>query len=107
MAKKHIIRFNGQRFRYIKNSKTENYGYCDRSTDKRTTGVIAIKKGLKGRIALDTNIHEMLHALNYYRNEKDINDTARQIAAALWELGYRNINEIDKDQQKKRKQRNV
>jgi hypothetical protein len=99
----------GKRFRYLPKSRTQYYGYCSDpfvSADKR---FIAIGKKCEGKpqLELDTLIHEMLHALAPFPREdwgKDhvetwVNDSASDIAIALWRLGYRKQDTDDKTEQ--------
>jgi hypothetical protein len=63
----------------------ESYGSCDHWSTKRP--VIRIDSSLKGRILLDTLIHEMMHA--YFDDlikEDSINGCAEDIARLLVKL---------------------
>lgn len=104
MSRHQKMIFNGKKHIYIR-SRTKLYGYHLTPVDKKP-GVIAVEKNLKGRIELDTNIHEMLHACGEFAGEEWINQTASEIAAALWQLGYRK-HEVSKKQKKVRKQSNL
>lgn len=94
--------FHGKIWEYVRHkfrTKKKTYGICDHpSTQVRR---IKVDKGLKGRIELDTNIHEMLHACCWNLSEECVNTTASDIAKALWDLGYRKtINENEKRKEK-------
>ena len=82
----------GKIYKYIRSKTKVNYGYHLTPTDDKD-GVIAVEKTLLGKIELDTNIHEMLHACADFGHEEWVNQTAREIAAALWQLGYRKNDE--------------
>lgn len=53
--------------------------------------LIEVHTKTQGRIALDTWIHEMLHATCPWMSEEHVSSTATEIAAALWKLGYRKV----------------
>ena len=50
---------------------------------------ILIDERLKGRAKLETIIHEFLHVCFPQVSEEHITEAARDIAKALWALGYR------------------
>lgn len=52
---------------------------------------IEIGAHCRGKRELDTLIHEMLHAAHPKMIEKEVHDTARDIAKVLWKWGYRKI----------------
>lgn len=51
---------------------------------------IKIRKDMGAKDELETLIHEMLHACYWDLDEKAVEEAARDIARALWRLGYRN-----------------
>lgn len=61
-------------------------GLCDRET--RT---IKIKKSLAGLPELDTTLHEVLHAIGDFLDEDFVDNNAKEMAIALWSLGYRRL----------------
>lgn len=70
------------------------YGWCDNPDSKNKQ--IAIYSGLRGQLALDTIIHECLHAGFKDLKEESINEFASDLARILWRLGYRrNPNESE------------
>jgi hypothetical protein len=50
---------------------------------------ISVKPAIVGVDALDTLIHEMLHAAMPDLDEDAIYETASDVAKVLWDLGYR------------------
>jgi len=50
---------------------------------------IDISKSLKGKLRLDTEIHEALHACFPMIDERIVNTSATDITRFLWKLGYR------------------
>ncbi len=51
---------------------------------------IRVRQNLRGKLQLDTLIHEMLHAADWSKDEHDwITPVAADIASVLWKLGYR------------------
>ena len=51
--------------------------------------LIQVDHRIRGRIELDTIIHECLHAVYSFLVEDAVNDSASEIAAILWKLGYK------------------
>jgi hypothetical protein len=64
-------------------------GYCTHpdSTNKQ----IVVDSRLKDRIELEILIHEMHHAMNWSLSEDFITESSRDLANALWKLGYRKV----------------
>lgn len=62
-------------------------GSCDAPSLPNKT--IRVRPSLKGRVELDTHIHEMLHACLWDLDEEAVCESAEDIARALWRLGYR------------------
>jgi hypothetical protein len=82
------ITIRGRRWRLkYKRLPRDEFGRCDAPDTPEKC--IFIRKGIKGRQELDTLIHEMLHAALWDLDETAVNDTARDIAVALWRIGYR------------------
>jgi len=81
-----VIRGRRYRLRY-KRLPPDEFGRCD--APDQPDKCIHIRKGLRGKQELDTLIHEMLHAALWDLDETAINDTAHDIALALWRIGYR------------------
>ena len=55
---------------------------------------ILISKKLRGKTRLDVLIHEMLHAHHRQLSEESVTQTATDIAEVLWDLGYRDVDEV-------------
>lgn len=62
-------------------------GSCDPATKKAKS--IHLRKGLHGERHLEVAVHEMLHACDDQKDEYAVATTAKDIARALWRLGYR------------------
>jgi hypothetical protein len=68
----------------------ESSGQCDTPTAKNPK--IRIAEGMSEVDTLDTEIHEMLHALSYrVLAEEWVNSSATDLARALHKLGYRKV----------------
>jgi hypothetical protein len=67
------------------------YGLATRKNpaDGNAGGTIRISAALTDLHELETSIHEPLHACLWDTDEVAIHETARDIAALLWRLGYR------------------
>ena len=79
----------GKRYKIIKtlNLPRESWGICtDPSFTKRE---IKIHKKLKGAKEFEILIHEMLHACFWDIDENVIKEAGKDIAKALWKMGYR------------------
>lgn len=101
------IYLNGKYYTYLPDSKTENYGYCSGPDAKKRFIAIGKKGNQTPKTRLDTEIHEMLHAAHWPAAEWWVSRTAKEIADALWKLGYRKINEGRKTPKKKGKRRRI
>jgi len=55
------------------------------------TQKVLIDDRLKGRVRLETEAHEFLHAANPTICEEHITQQAAELARILWALGYRRI----------------
>lgn len=63
------------------------YGLCEHS-DR----LISLQAGQRGKLRLDTLIHEVLHASRPDVSEADVAEIARDLTAALWQDGWRRKN---------------
>jgi len=68
---------------YTKHKKGQ-WGLCNHKQK-----VIEISRRAKGKIELDTLIHEMMHATCPFLDEFQVDYSATDIAAVLWKMGYR------------------
>ena len=50
---------------------------------------IKISKDIEGKEELDTLLHELLHAADWWKDEEWVEQTASEIATVLWRLGWR------------------
>lgn len=64
-----------------------NHGYCERPDTRRKK--IVVNSKLKDEALLAVEIHEMLHAADWYRDEEWVEAVGSDIAKVLWRLGYR------------------
>lgn len=88
--KQHLyLSLGGKKFKYLPNSRTLYHGYCSGPGAKKRVIAIGAKCKNKPKLKLDTEIHEMLHALAPWADEHWVNNTAYDIAESLWQLGYR------------------
>ncbi len=76
----------------VKHAGDDCYGLCD--SNKR---LITIEDKLSGVLELETVLHECRHATGEILDEDFVRDEAREVAAALFKLGYR---KLDKSQMK-------
>lgn len=68
--------------------KYEYGGFCDPPTASKPQ--ILIEQTLKDRKRLEMLIHEMLHAIDWHKDEKSfVAPAARDMARVLYEDGYR------------------
>lgn len=82
----HVI-IRGRRWR-LKSAKLINdLGSCDPPETRGKT--IKISDALDGCELLEVLLHELTHAAAFDLAESTVNETARDIAAILWRLGYR------------------
>lgn len=79
--------FNGTKYE-IEIDDTILHGQCE-GTRITKNPRLSIYTGLKGVKALETCIHEALHACCFAKSEKIVDRTARDIARFLWRVGYR------------------
>lgn len=102
------IRLNGEywqlKFVDLSNHDTDDettHGFCDDPKKKRRA--IYIDERPKKCELLEVLIHEMLHAVDWHKDEHSfIEPVARDIAKVLWSLGYRR-SVVDGDEQGRRK----
>ena len=62
-------------------------GQCDSPTKRAKA--IRIRSDLRGEERLEILIHEMLHAAFWDMDEEPVEESAADIARALWRIGYR------------------
>lgn len=55
----------------------------------RDARLIRVRKSLRGIERLETLIHEMIHAEGWHIDEEFVERAAADMAAVLWQLGYR------------------
>lgn len=81
--------FNGRKYKIDCDTGVD--GWCDQyGLNER---YIHIHKPLNTKDGLVTAIHEMLHASNWSKSEKDVDRISIEIGRTLWRLGYRCKNE--------------
>ena len=52
---------------------------------------IRIKKNLSEREELEVTVHELLHAVEWSKDEEWVEQSGVEIAEALWKLGWRRV----------------
>jgi len=67
------------------------HGTCKRrnQADGSKGGLIRIDGSATDRIRMETEIHEIMHACLWDLDEAAVSETARDMAKALWKIGYR------------------
>jgi len=82
-------KFRLVRYRRMPRGFSDCNGFCSppRADDKPS--VIGIWSSLGGRKELEIVVHELLHAAHWDLAEEAVDETARDLAAALWRMGYR------------------
>ncbi len=85
------LTLGGKKWTYLRPRKiTLDGDDCD-GLCCRETRTIKVRKSLIGLPELDATIHEMAHATGDFLDEDFVDDTSREISAALWALGYRKL----------------
>jgi len=82
-----MIRLRGKVWRLAYYRLKKDWGKCDPPFVKNKK--IIINPDTKGEKLLETYIHEMLHGCFWDMDEEAIYESSRDIARALWRLGYR------------------
>lgn len=65
---------------------SDRYGDCDYGGGGR---MIRVRRSLQGKMAMNTLIHEVLHASRPELSEEAVTETANDIERVLWRVGYR------------------
>jgi len=83
------ITVNGKRWRlmYSGHIGNDKDGYCTPPDEPGRT--IAIRSTLDGVRRLEVELHEMLHAADWSKDEEWVRTVAHDLAKVLWRLGYR------------------
>jgi hypothetical protein len=89
-----IISIRGRKFRLVRYKAmpepwADCNGFCCPPRADRKAATIGIFNALGGSKELEVLIHEMLHAGHWDLAEEAVDETARDIAAALWKIGFR------------------
>ena len=80
-------RWRIERPRSITHDGEPQHGDCDPpDTPNKAIRVVSY---VRDRVELETFLHEMLHACDWPKSEEWVEDTAHDLSAALWRLGYR------------------
>jgi hypothetical protein len=86
-----VITILGKRWR-LRFCRIKDDGECDAPEKKGKE--IRINSRLRGQEKLETLIHELLHAGNWFhRSEEAVTQEARDMARVLWKLNYRERHE--------------
>ena len=81
------------RFRFVRSSEIPNDRWADCSHPSDPKRQLRIRQVLKGKIRLETILHEALHAQWPDDTEEKIALSGKELAALLWKCGYRQIEE--------------
>lgn len=96
--------FRGKRYKIeLDCPYMHNDGEADAPADKEKE--IRFARRLYDKELLETYIHECLHACFWDMTEESVDLSARDIAAFLWRLGYRNDEFVKKFRTKAKKPR--
>lgn len=79
------------RIRFVKSSQIPFDRWADCSSPDDPKREIRVRQVLRGKAKLETVIHEALHAQTWSRSEEDVRRSARELAALLWRIGYREV----------------
>lgn len=71
-----------------------NDGYCHPPHNDDANRRILIHDRLKPKRELEVTIHEMLHAIDWHKDEAWVKQSGKDIAEAMWRLGYRRVKEL-------------
>jgi hypothetical protein len=66
---------------------TKEDGLCEHPDDRGKR--IFIRARQRGVKRLDSQIHEMIHAADWQKDEEWVHDVAHDLARALWRFGWR------------------
>ena len=82
--------FRERRYRIkLQRPSIDELGRCEHPGAKHKA--IHLDPDLDGRLAMDTAIHEALHACFWWLSEEVVEKVATDIARFLWRLGYRQV----------------
>ena len=84
--------FNGRKYKIDFDHGIE--GFCEQYKDNGRT--ISISSKPYTRNELITILHECLHAENWTKGEKPVDQASKEIGNLLWRLGYRRKKVDDK-----------
>ena len=79
------------RIRFVKSNQIPFDRWADCSFPGDPKREIRVRQVLRGKAKLETVIHEALHAQTWTRSEDDVRRSARELAALLWRIGYREV----------------
>lgn len=84
----HVI-VAGRKYRwlYTNQLETDCDGMCDHPSEPNKA--IRVRESMDAKRRLEVEIHEMLHAADWTKDESWIDQTAKDLSAVLWRLGYR------------------
>lgn len=81
------IKLNGKYYTLVRVHMPTKNGLCDHpnTPDKK----IRVCTSLKNKPELEIVLHELLHAVDFTKDEEWVHTAAHDIAQVLWRLGYR------------------
>lgn len=80
------LTFRSRRWRYSRPRLRGKRGSCDSPSTPRKQ--ILVSSHLHGIEELEINLHEFIHAALWDLDEEAVDETASDLARALWRLGY-------------------
>jgi hypothetical protein len=85
------VRFRGIPYTIRFDPHRPKYGECSNPALKspKITFRASLQHPKKGKILLETAIHEALHACAWDMDEQAVHETAESITNLLWKLGFR------------------
>ena len=90
MARKKVkyVKMRGKRFKLSKSGSiaSDTRGFCTDVTEPNRR--ICLDAKLEGEEELEVFIHEFLHACFWDMDESAVEEAGKDIARALWRLGY-------------------
>lgn len=88
--KSHVFGGKRYRIRHVNAKKLGNaWGACDPPTQKDKE--IWLYRGMPPKKALEVEIHEVVHAIDWRLDEAAVKQMGKDISSFLWRLGYRKV----------------
>jgi hypothetical protein len=81
------LKIRGKVWEFVRVPMKETDGLCDAPTVPGKK--IKVDSRLHGERELEVIIHEVLHAAHWDLSEEAVDEAARDLARALWRIGYK------------------